>query len=307
MKVRLLYLAIAAMLLAPSFMALAQEGGLEDPLTPFQKRDPIYIGPIFGYNRAMHSVTLKTFASTGQQNIATCPSFENGKDNGFYAGLSYEHHLGKDAASSKSSIIARVMYSTMPSYLESDGDNYLQNVDIIDKDGKTIIGHDVLSSTTFHTMNVKYDMITAEVAYKINPFDGMNLGFTVGPTFDFTMKKTYDQKMELLRPLEARFQRPEDWKDNDAASQAKYGIQRYENGDRTIIVHEGDLPNASSFRFGIRLGVQYEIANMISKTVIVPAAYYNFGITNLSSKEDWRVNALQIGVDVRFALLGTGN
>ncbi len=299
MKVRLRFLAMLALIVAPSFAVLAQ-GDLENPLEPYQKRDPIYIGPIFGYNRAMHSVTLKTFANTAQQNVATCPSFENGKDNGFYAGLSYEHHLGKDKASSKSSIIARVMYSTMPSYLESNGDNYLQNVPIVDKDGKTIIGHELLSSTTFHTMTVKYDMITAEVAYKINPFDGMNLGFTVGPTFDFTMKKTYDQKMELLRPLEAKFQRPEGWSPTN-----NYGIIRYENGDRTIVVNEGDIPEASSFRMGIRLGVQYEIGNLMSKTTIIPAAYYNFGITNLSSKEDWRVNAFQIGVDVRFALFGS--
>jgi hypothetical protein len=35
---------------------------------------------------------------------------------------------------------------------------------------------------------------------------------------------------------------------------------------------------------------------------IVPAMYYNFGVTNLSSQESWRVNALQVGVDLRWAV-----
>jgi hypothetical protein len=36
---------------------------------------------------------------------------------------------------------------------------------------------------------------------------------------------------------------------------------------------------------------------------IVPAVFYNFGVTNLNSDFDWRVNALQIGVDLRFSFV----
>jgi len=80
----------------------------------------------------------------------------------------------------------------------------------------------------------------------------------------------------------------------------KAGYQSTDN-DRTIIIKEGDIPESNAFRFGVKAGVQYEIITA-GRTYIVPAIYYNFGITNLSSRENWRVNSLQMGVDIRFAL-----
>jgi hypothetical protein len=35
---------------------------------------------------------------------------------------------------------------------------------------------------------------------------------------------------------------------------------------------------------------------------VVPAVYYNYGITKLTSMENWYVHALQMGVDIRFSL-----
>jgi hypothetical protein len=33
---------------------------------------------------------------------------------------------------------------------------------------------------------------------------------------------------------------------------------------------------------------------------VVPNFNYNFGVTSLSADDDWRVSALQFGVDIRF-------
>lgn len=256
-----------------------------NPLQPDYQRAPVYVGPVFGYNRSLHSVTLSSFDE------AICPRFENGNSNGFYVGISWENMLG-DAVNTTSSIIVRALYNTMPASLEVSENPIPSLVTIVDDNGAPI-DEKIINSSTIHTQEVSYSMITAEIMYKLNPIEGIPLGFSVGPTFDFAMTKTQDQRYSLVQPLEAQFKRNQQAID-------EYGYQ-YVDNDRTIIIKEGDIPESNAFRFGLKAGVQFEIITS-GRMYIVPALYYNFGITNLSSRENWRVNALQMGVDVRFAL-----
>lgn len=288
MRIYLLTLAILLSLFSVDSFAQDQ---LETPLEPYQETRPIFIGPVFGYNRSMHSVSLKTFADAGNVNVAPCPTFENGQSNGFYVGFTWEYILGKDFKNANSSIITRVMYQTMPSYLEIGGKEYPSLVSIVDPATGEVKEQTVVMSSTLHTLKVDYSMVTAEVVYKLNPFEGMNLGFTLGPTFDYALTKTYSQQFKLVTPRNASFIRPPDWE--------TLGI-KYENNDRTIIINDGDIPNSSAFRFGLKAGIQYEI--LFGRMYVVPGIQYNFGITNLSSDQSWRVNALQIGFDVRFSI-----
>ena len=288
MRIYLLTLAVLLSLFSVDSFAQDQ---LEDPLNPYQETRPIFIGPVFGYNRSMHSVSLKTFADAGNANIAPCPTFENGQSNGFYAGFTYEHILG-DYKNSNSSIIARVMYQTMPSYLEVGGDEYPSLLTYVDANGN-VVKEEIVMSSTLWTAEVDYSMVTAEAVYKINPFEGMNLGFTIGPTFDFGMKKNLDYRMKLITPRNAQFTRPKDYDPN-------VDTYYYENNDRTIVFYSDEIKNSSSFRFGLKAGVQYEI--LFGRMYVVPGIQYNFGITNLSSDQSWRVNAIQAGFDIRFSL-----
>jgi hypothetical protein len=284
MKFRILPTILAAIFVLFG-CASAQKGvKQQDPINPAYERAPIYLGPVFGYNRSMHTVELASFDE------AICPRFQNGNSNGFYLGISYEEMLG-DINNSTSSIIARVLYNTMPASLETSEAPIPSLVTIVDGNGNPT-DETVLKSSTLHTQEIKYSMITAEVMYKLNFIPGVPLGITVGPTFDFAMSKTQDQRYNLVQPLEAQFKR------NQAAIDQGY---KYVNDDRTIIIKEGDIPDGSSFRLGIKAGVQYEIL-MSSRMYVVPSLYYNFGVTNLSSRENWRVNALQMGVDVRFSI-----
>jgi len=66
-------------------------------------------------------------------------------------------------------------------------------------------------------------------------------------------------------------------------------------------MHEGDIQDVSKLRIGLKVGLQYEI-NIPGQFYLVPAVYYNLGLTNLSQEEDWRVSALQIGLDIRRAI-----
>lgn len=246
-------------------------------------KDPVFLGITVGYNRVIHSVTLPSFDLPGD----LCPKFENGNDNGFWAGITYEQFFG-DLSNSRQSLIFRALYSTYPSYLEVGDKEYPVQVRHYNEKGE-LIGQTIVPSSTMNTLSIKYDVVSLEVSYKIKPIEGLNLGITVTPTFDYALTKTFDQRYELIEPQNAQFQ-------VDPAFIEK-GYQ-YTNNDRTIIIAQGDIPNSTAFRLGLKAGIQYEI-NIPGGFYIVPALYYNFGITNLTSNNDWRVSALQIGIDIR--------
>lgn len=277
MVVRLLYSIIVFFVV--SLNIYAQDA---NPLEPAQKGKPIYIGPVAGFNRSLHTVELATF----KESVVQCPVFTDGNANGFYAGLSFEYMLG-DLKKSNSSIIGRVLYNTMPASFTQTGDYYPSLVD------NGTGGTDVVYSETQHIMEVSYSMFTIEAMYKLNLFD-TELGITVGPALDFPMTKTVLQQYKLTRPNNVQFNRiPED------EQQAKNIV--YKDNDRTIEVKNGDIDNASGVRMAVKAGLQYEII-LKNKWYVVPSFYYNFPVTKVTSAEDWRVSAIQIGVDLRYAL-----
>lgn len=283
MKIRLLLLA-SVLLSMCSLNLFAQDEDYDDQssvLGPGKVPPTIYIGPVFGYNKSMHSVDLKTH----DQNI--CPIFEDGNSNGFYGGLSFEYLIG-EVKNSNSSIIIKALYSTLPASFEQTGDKFDSRTL-----GVTVDGDQIVSTSTLWTSEVEYNVLAFQAFYKFRPFMGSGFGVFAGPSFDFAMTKTKDQKYKLVSPQNATF-KPID------PTQTDIKFLRYEENNRTIVFEEGDIPNASAFRLGLIAGVQYEFT--FSKLFIVPHADFNLGITNLSSEEDWRVNAFQIGVDVRFGL-----
>ncbi len=267
-------LTLAIAFTVPSF------GQLDDPLAPTKAAIPFYFGPVVGYNRVLHSADITTF----NQQAVPCPVFQNGSANGYFFGMSFEYLLG-GAKDSKSSIIARLLYNSMPASFEVEGDEYPSTANL--PDGTTTI----INSSTQHKNEVIYNMITAEAQYKLNLFD-TQFGVIVGPTFDFALTKDQNQTYSLLTPKEARFNQvsPEE--------QAAQGIS-YSDDGRTLIAKEGEIPNSSALRVGIKFGVQYEIL-LAGGFYIVPNFNYNFGVTNLSADDDWRVSALQMGIDIRF-------
>jgi hypothetical protein len=255
------------------------------PIDLIYEKDPVFLGITVGYNRVMHAVTLPSFDKEGD----LCPKFENGSDNGFWAGITYEHFFG-DLSNSRQSLIFRALYSTYPSYLEVGGEEYPTQIRYYDENGN-LVSQKIEYSSTMNTQTIKYDVVSFEVSYKIKPIEGINLGITVTPTFDYALTKTYDQRFELIEPQNAQFEVNQELVDDGT-------ILGYTNNDRTIIVNQGDIPTSTAFRLGLKAGIQYEI-NIPGGFYIVPALYYNFGITNLTSDNDWRVSALQIGIDIR--------
>lgn len=286
MKLRLLLLSA---LLAISFNTPTMAQG-ENPLMPSFERAPIYIGPVIGFNRSLHSVTLQPFPqSIDDEGNLLCNPFENGTDNGFFVGLSWEYLLG-DVETSNSSIIVRGLYNTFPSTLEAGGDSFPSLATVEGQNG----GQQIINSSTEYINEVNYNVFTIEAMYKLNPFPGLPLGFAVGPTFDFAMVREQNQMMNLVEPNNAYFS------NYNPETQTSTDGNVYTNDGRTMVIREGEIDESSAFRFGLKAGVQYEILTS-GKLYIVPGLFYNLGITNLSGQEDWRVDALQMGVDFRYA------
>jgi len=288
MKFRYLLLALLALIFVVPSITYSQLGdNTASPILPGSTSKKVYLGPVAGYNRSLHSVELASFVDD-----PLCPFFSNGFANGYYAGLSFEYPLG-NPKDSRSSIIARVVYNTLGASFTKEGDLYPSLVDDPANPGKFTT---VLSKTS-HSIDVKYNTVTLEACYKLNFFN-TTFGVTVGPCFDYAIKKTMQQLYQIIEPLNVQFQ-----ESPDALAKG----YKYLDNDRTIQVFpnssqpNGDIPGASSLRVGVKIGVQYEI--LLGRMYIVPVAYYNWGITKLTPNfNGWYVNVIQMGIDVRWSI-----
>ncbi len=278
MRFRLLILGLIISTAMFSNRTMAQETEAS-PLGPGQTSKAIYLGPVVGYNMSMHSVNLASFAED-----PLCPFFENGSSNGFHVGLFYEHILG--SVTSKHSIVGRLLYNALPAYFEKVGDTYPSLVD----DGQG--GYTTVMSSTEHTVDVSYNLISLNLMYKFNAVAGLVL--TVGPVFDFVMSNNLTQKYKIVEPDNVQFKPSDD------------PNLKYEDNNRTIIVYDGDIgkgQGSSSTRFALKFGLQYEIITG-GKVDFIPGFFYNLGLTNATSNENWKVSAIQASVDIRFAIGG---
>jgi len=255
----------------------AQRGGetqYASPLDPSRKPTPIYFGPAFGFNIMGHSMTIPTF-----QEDLDCPYFKNATGLGIFAGLTLERLFG-EVATSSSSIIFRILYNMYP------GSVSITDVELLKFNEYT---NSNVATNVDHTIDVDYNALTFEAMYKINPVPGTGLGIVVGPAIDYIITKNSTRKTNIIYPNNAQFV-PEGFADNVT----------FENNRQTVVWESGEIPEASTIRFGIKAGVQYEIL-LGSKLYIAPSVSYNFGLTTLQSRYTWRVSPLQVGIDARFA------
>jgi hypothetical protein len=294
---RIGYAFCAALLLASSTLYAQQEiGARATPLQPAKKAPRIYVGPVAGYNRSLHSSSFRSIADD-----ALCPTFESGTDNGYFFGGSFEYLLG-NPRDSKSSIIARVLYNSIPGTYTQPGDK----LPSLDPNG------DVIFSEVQHTAQITYKTLDFEVIYKLNLFNS-NFGIVVGPTFGLVMDASRTQRLRIIEPSNAIF--------SDAAGNLDAmfdaNTKLFESyGQVRVVAHQEWNPpapvagvkaveslrdaNWSGTRLGVKAGAQYEI--VVGKVLVVPCMYYNFAITEVSTNDNLRINALQLGVDIRFAL-----
>ncbi|NQW29247.1 MAG: hypothetical protein HQ472_01880 [Ignavibacteria bacterium] len=268
---RFIQILIIALLFGGSSVFAQQE--LANPLIPAKSSPRIYVGPVAGYNRSLHSSGFESISGD-----VLCPTFTSGTANGYYFGGSIEYLLGKPK-DSKSSIIARAVYSYLPAGYTQPGDRLPSLDEQVN----------VVYSTVRHVAEIKYSTIDIEAIYKLNLFNS-SFGIVVGPTVGFVMNVSRQQRMELIEPLNAVFD----------PSLFPPGTVEYINNGRGIITANDNIPGHSTIRIAVKAGAQYELP--VGRLLLVPCIYYNFGITEVSANDNLRVNALQMGVDLRFAL-----
>ncbi len=275
MKISLLKI-FAVLTFFISFNLYAQFAG-ENPLAPEEAGSKILIGPVFGYNSVMHSADkLATFAGD-----AYCPYFDGGTGQGFFAGLTYEMPFGK-AEESVSSLIFKVLYSTYPGNMDIPGDEFPSLVP--DPESGTDVT--VIRTATNHTIDISYSVVALEVMYKQNLSVDIPLGVVAGPTIEIPIQKDVLQEFHLIADNNIQF--------------SEVPGYNYSADRRTVILKDGPMDNANGIRLGLKVGIQYELIPM-EGWLLVPHISYNFSILNVKSDEDYRINLIQVGADLRYA------
>lgn len=260
---------------APSSV-FALDGDAANPLRPRKMPPRILIGPVVGFNQNFHTGGFASFT-----NDENCPQFQSGNATGFYLGGSFEYLLG-DPRDARSSILFRGLLDLRPASFEEVGDNLPSRMQDGDESR-------VVFSTTSHNAEIEYTNLNLEILYKLM-LGETKIGIALGPSVGINLTTSAEQTFNLLEPQNAIFVEDPEFK-------AK-GYE-YTNDFRTIVIQNGDVPDKSGIRFGMKAGLLYEVN--VKKVLVVPHIFYDFGLTKVTSTDDWRVSSLQAGVDIRFA------
>ena len=279
MKIRTLSLFLGIFLTSLVSLKAQEVGKEQSVLEPVYDNAVFYLGPTFGYNKSLHSYNIVSFESKD----APCPTFDQGNDNGYHLGFNLQIPFA--TVNSKHSIIVRGLYSSLPSNSKVVSNTNLGS-HVSDPNAQE--GKDYFTDTR-HVLEVDYKVASVDVMYAFKPMQDLGFVFTIGPTFDFALTKKKTQKMELLST------------DPNIRFKPKDGYE-YENDFKTLIVggKNSDIDESNAFRFGFKVGAHYDIN--VEKVLVCPYIMYDMGVTKLASGSNWRVNALMIGVDVRFSI-----
>lgn len=72
------------------------------------------------------------------------------------------------------------------------------------------------------------------------------------------------------------------------------------HGPRRVVTGRDDIPDRTGVRMAFEVGLHYDIP--FGSMFAVPSVSYTFGLVDMSPPANLRVNALQMGMDLRFAL-----
>ena len=280
MKLYFSIIAIVFILLSEAYSQDDEPVSIHDiTLSPIKKQPFFKYGISLGYNRSLHKFEVPAVPDCNCD-----PDFSDATGNGYSIGLSIEYLLGTNISSalSNSSIIGRIMFETLPAITTNEYETTIPGVN----------NTSVLSDTenpfkTERTLEITYSLITVETMLKYNVIGC--LGVVIGPSFSIMQNSYIFQKESMLEPSSGIFMLGE------GSERKGYKL---EGSGRGIIYKDGEIFAASKVRLGIKGGIQYEID--LDDVYIVPAIYYNFGITKLKEKEFWRIDAIQLVMDFRF-------
>jgi hypothetical protein len=272
---RLIFFPILILFAIPVAPPKAQAQG-DNPLDPTPQRRQILVGPTFAVNRNYHTGGFRTIEDP------LCPLFEDGSGWGFAVGLSAEFLPAIDG---KWGIIPRITFEQRPG-------NFRQEL----PDAKVLLPAEsdtadpmVVNQTVSMSSDITYTLLNAEVMYKqeLMTLGDLRVGVLAGPSVQYVLGGTNRQVQNLDEPDNARFRNQENLPE--------------ENNGRTLVFQDGDITQRASIRFSVKGGIQGEIGLFGNQWILTPGVYYDYGITDVTTTENWGLSSIIFQTDLRRA------
>jgi hypothetical protein len=139
------------------------------------------------------------------------------------------------------------------------------------------------------TSVIDYTLLNIEVLYKYElvTMGSFRVAVAGGPAFQYVMAGRNRQVQDLEEPQNARFLNPDGFVT--------------ENNGRTLVFFDDDIPQRNATRFSAKAGVQGEIGLFDDQWILTPGIFYDYGLTEVTSTEDWKLNTIFFQVDIRRA------
>ena len=140
--------------------------------------------------------------------------------------------------------------------------------------------------------DIDYRIMSAEVLYKyeiMQPARSIRLSVAAGPTADLLLVGRKTQVQDLVDPDNARFIETSGLHPNE------------HNGRRQVFAKNDEIKGLSRTRFSLKGGVQGEIGLFNDKVIFYPGVFFDYGLTRVSTAENWSLNSILFQLDFRRA------
>ncbi len=257
----------AATLMLPT-MASAQGS---NPIEFEQPPSKFLAGPRLLLNRNFHTGGFRTI------NDVLCPVFDEGSGWGWGAGLTFEYLAGKTW-----SIVPALTYESRPGSFTQR----LPDAEVLLPGATTTV-----MQTVEATSEIAYTIASLEVLYKqeFAQFgDAVRLSVAAGPSASVVLSGTRTQHQDLIQPENARFIPTEN------------GVYEM-SGRRQVFMKDQEITELSGTRFSLKAGVQAELGLFNNAIIMYPGVFFDYGLTHVTSAEDWNLNSIIFQVDFRRA------
>lgn len=276
MNLKTVFLASLAVVMAIPIASSAKDGD-DNPLDPSPSRRQILVGPTFLVSRNYHTGGFRTILADN-----SCPVFEAGTGWGFGVGLSAEF---LPSVNGTWGIIPRVTFEQRPGRFHQE----LPNAQVLLP--TTIPGAppQIVEQSISATSEITYSILNAEILYKqeVLVLGDLRIGLAAGPAFNYVMSGHNRQYQDLITPDNAQF-----------IEQPNTSL---ENNGRRMVFLDDDIPSRNATRFAIKGGVQGEFGLFGNQWIMTPGIYYDYGITQVTSAENWGLSSIIFQVDLRRA------
>ncbi len=200
----------------------------------------------------------------------SCPLFTDGTGTGYLYGLSSKITPSSGEAFS---LLSRLTYERRPATFSTLFPSATVLLPGDDPTKPRVVTQSIRAESS-----IEYDLLNTELLaglrlVQLGPFERHA---QAGPALQYVLATHMKQTQSLIEPAEARFINAEG--------------RPTENDGRILVFHEGEILTANDFRLSLKTGLQAKIriGNMCA---IAPGFYYDLGLTEVSSAEDWKVHS----------------